>query len=105
MNFTRKIDRAMQWAGEKMGAEAKATHTDEFKELESEMDIRHEGMERLLKSMNIYTRWLSRHCDALEDRNRSMPLAHLGRTRNSCYQSVFGSVTYIISPTGRSQEA
>ncbi|KAF3066680.1 hypothetical protein CFAM422_008791 [Trichoderma lentiforme] len=83
MNFTRKIDRAMQWAGEKMGAEAKATHTDEFKELESEMDIRHEGMERLLKSMNIYTRWLSRHCDALEDRNRSMPLAHLGRTMSA----------------------
>ncbi|KAL6799365.1 BAR domain-containing protein [Trichoderma sp. SZMC 28013] len=83
MNFTRKIDRAMQWAGEKMGAEAKATHTDEFKELESEMDIRHDGMERLLKSMNIYTRWLSRHCDALEDRNRSMPLAHLGRTMSA----------------------
>ncbi|KAL7785495.1 BAR domain-containing protein [Trichoderma ceciliae] len=83
MNFTRKIDRAMQWAGEKMGAEAKATHTDEFRELESEMDIRHEGMERLLKSMNIYTRWLSRHCDALEDRNRSLPLAHLGRTMSA----------------------
>lgn len=44
MNFTRKIDRAMQWAGEKMGAEAKATHTEEFKELEGEMDIRHEGL-------------------------------------------------------------
>jgi hypothetical protein len=43
MNFTRKIDRAMQWAGEKMGAEAKATHTEEFRELEAEMDIRHEG--------------------------------------------------------------
>ncbi|KAL7941317.1 BAR domain-containing protein [Trichoderma barbatum] len=83
MNFTRKIDRAMQWAGEKMGAEAKATHTEEFKELESEMDIRHDGMERLLKSMNIYTRWLSRHCDALEDRSRSMPLAHLGRTMSA----------------------
>ncbi|KAM0255708.1 hypothetical protein ACHAQJ_005462 [Trichoderma viride] len=80
MNFTRKIDRAMQWAGEKMGAEAKATHTDEFRELEAEMDIRHEGMEHLLKSMNIYTRWLSRHCDALEDRSRSIPLAHLGKT-------------------------
>ncbi|EHK49767.1 BAR domain-containing protein [Trichoderma atroviride IMI 206040] len=80
MNFTRKIDRAMQWAGEKMGAEAKATHTEEFKELEAEMDIRHEGMEHLLKSMNIYTRWLARHCDALEDRSRSLPLAHLGKT-------------------------
>ncbi|KAL7804743.1 BAR domain-containing protein [Trichoderma aethiopicum] len=83
MNFTRKIDRARQWAGEKMGAEAKATHTDEFKVLEAEMDIRHEGMERLHKSMNIYTRWLNRHCDALEDRSRSLPLAHLGRTMSA----------------------
>lgn len=83
MNFTRKIDRAMQWAGEKMGAEAKATHTDEFRVLEAEMDIRHEGMERLQKSMSIYTRWLNRHCDALEDRSRSLPLAHLGRTMSA----------------------
>lgn len=30
--------------------------------------------------MNIYTRWLARHCDALEDRSRSLPLAHLGKT-------------------------
>ena len=40
-------------------------------------------MERLQKSMAIYTRWLSRHCDALEDRSRSMPLAHLGRTMSA----------------------
>jgi hypothetical protein len=40
-------------------------------------------MEHLLKSMNIYTRWLSRHCDALEDRNRSLPLAHLGKTMST----------------------
>ncbi|KAK5996214.1 Meiotically up-regulated gene protein [Cladobotryum mycophilum] len=77
MNFTRKIDRAMQWAGEKMGAEAKATHTDEFKALEAEMDTRHDGMERLHKSMNHYTRWVGRRCE--EDRNRSTPLAALGR--------------------------
>lgn len=37
-------------------------------------------MEHLLKSMTIYTRWLARRSDALEDRSRSMPLAHLGKT-------------------------
>jgi hypothetical protein len=44
MNFTKKIDRAFQWAGEKMGQEAKTSHSDDFKMLESEMALRHEGM-------------------------------------------------------------
>jgi len=44
MNFTKKIDRAFQWAGEKMGQEAKTSHSDDFKMLESEMALRHDGM-------------------------------------------------------------
>lgn len=43
MNFTKKIDRAFQWAGEKMGQEAKTGHSDEFRNLETEMALRHEG--------------------------------------------------------------
>ncbi len=43
MNITKKIDRAFQWAGEKMGAEAKTVMTDEFKMLETEMALRHDG--------------------------------------------------------------
>lgn len=43
MHFTKKIDRAFQWAGEKMGAEAKTTHSDDFKMLETEMNLRHDG--------------------------------------------------------------
>lgn len=43
MHFTKKIDRAFQWAGEKMGAEARTAHSDEFKNLETEMTLRHEG--------------------------------------------------------------
>jgi hypothetical protein len=43
MIFTKKIDRAFQWAGEKMGAEAKTTHSEEFKMLETEMSLRHDG--------------------------------------------------------------
>ncbi len=43
MNITKKIDRAFQWAGEKMGAEAKTVMTDDFKMLETEMALRHDG--------------------------------------------------------------
>jgi hypothetical protein len=43
MHFTKKIDRARQWAGEKMGGEARTSLTDEFKALEAEMSLRQEG--------------------------------------------------------------
>lgn len=44
MNFTKKFDRAFQWAGEKMGQEAKTAQSEDFKSLETEMALRHEGM-------------------------------------------------------------
>lgn len=44
MNFTKKIDRAFQWAGEKMGSEAKTSLPEEFKMLETEMALRFDGM-------------------------------------------------------------
>lgn len=43
MVFAKKIDRAFQWAGEKMGHEAKITHSDDFKMLETEMALRYDG--------------------------------------------------------------
>ncbi|KAH6661451.1 hypothetical protein EV126DRAFT_513583 [Verticillium dahliae] len=45
-----EIDRAFQWLG-KVGGE-KTAHSDEFKNLETEMTLRHEGMEKLQKSTN-----------------------------------------------------
>lgn len=80
MNFTKKIDRAFQWAGEKMGQEAKTCHSDEFKSLETEMALRHEGMERLQKSMNTYVKHFSRRCDSFEDKEKGLPVSYLGRT-------------------------
>lgn len=44
MRITKKIDRAFQWAGEKMGAEAKTSMSEDFKMLEVEMALRFEGM-------------------------------------------------------------
>lgn len=43
MNITKKFDRAFQWAGEKMGGEAKTNMSEEFKMLETEMALRFEG--------------------------------------------------------------
>lgn len=43
MNINRKLDRVKQWAGEKMGAESKMGVSEEFKLLEMEMTLRHEG--------------------------------------------------------------
>lgn len=43
MNVNRKFDRFKQWAGERMGGEAKTTLSDDFKALETEMNVRHEG--------------------------------------------------------------
>jgi len=43
MNINKKLDRVKQWAGEKMGAESKTNVSEEFKALEMEMTLRHEG--------------------------------------------------------------
>ncbi|GAO20081.1 uncharacterized protein UV8b_05165 [Ustilaginoidea virens] len=80
MNLSKKLDRAVQWAGEKMGSDAKTSHSEEFQRLEAEMSLRQEGMEHLQKATSVYSKWLSRRCDAFEDKGRSPPSALLGRT-------------------------
>ncbi|KAI1377069.1 BAR-domain-containing protein [Hypoxylon crocopeplum] len=83
MNFTKKIDRAFQWAGEKMGQESKTSHTDEFRNLETEMALRHDGYERLQKSMTAYVKSLSRRGETFEDKEKGLPVSYLGRTMMS----------------------
>lgn len=63
-----------------MGAEAKTTHSDEFKALETEINLRHDGMERMHKSMNTYIKWLSRRGETFEDGQKGLPVNYLGRT-------------------------
>ena len=43
MNVNKKLDRFKQWAGERMGGEVKTNVSDDFKSLEVEMTLRHEG--------------------------------------------------------------
>ncbi|GJD03332.1 BAR domain-containing protein [Colletotrichum higginsianum] len=79
MNFTKKFDRAFQWAGEKMGSESKTGQTDEFRNLEMEMQLRYDGMERLQKSTNTYVKWIARRGEAFEDKEKGLPIAFVGR--------------------------
>lgn len=39
----KRLDRLKQWAGEKMGGEIKTTLSDDFKAMESEMQLRQDG--------------------------------------------------------------
>jgi hypothetical protein len=43
MNINKRLDRVKQWAGEKIGAESKTSVSDEFRSLETEMQLRHDG--------------------------------------------------------------
>lgn len=51
MNFTKKFDRAFQWAGEKMGHESRTNQTDEFKVLETEIALRQDGKKLLPRDL------------------------------------------------------
>jgi hypothetical protein len=52
MHVNKKFDRFKQWAGEKMGGEAKTNTSDDFKALEAEMNLRHDGMVSLRLARN-----------------------------------------------------
>lgn len=43
MHVNKRIGRLKQWAGERMGGEVKTCQSDDFKAMETEMGVRHEG--------------------------------------------------------------
>ncbi|KAL8836856.1 MAG: hypothetical protein Q9170_002747 [Blastenia crenularia] len=79
MNVNKKLGRFKQWAGERMGGEAKTNVSDDFKSLEVEMNLRHEGMQRLQKSMTGYVKTLSKRNEG-DDKEKSLPVGYLGST-------------------------
>lgn len=48
MNMKKKLDRMGQWGKEKMGGEVKTNTSEDFRALETEMNLRHEGTTRLV---------------------------------------------------------
>lgn len=106
MHVNRKFDRFKQWAGERMGGEVKTGLTDDFKAMEEEMSHRHEGMERLHRSMNGYVKSISKTKEG-DDKDRCLPIGHLGTVmighgEDFESDSEFGSCLVAM---GRSNEA
>ncbi|KAF2796310.1 BAR-domain-containing protein [Melanomma pulvis-pyrius CBS 109.77] len=77
MLVNKKLDRFKQWAGEKMGGEVRTALSDEFKALELEMNLRHEGMDKMQKSMTVYVKSLSKRAEG-DDKEKSLPGGNLG---------------------------
>ncbi|GKZ18653.1 hypothetical protein AbraIFM66951_007673 [Aspergillus brasiliensis] len=77
MNVNRKFDRFKQWAGERMGGEAKTTLSDDFKAMETEMNVRHEGIDRIHKATGAYIKSISKRSEG-DDKEKTLPIAHLG---------------------------
>jgi hypothetical protein len=101
MIVNKKLGRFMQWAGEHMGGEVKTSTSDDFKALETEMTLRHEGgplllgfadstmrrlillnigMERLQRSTTAYVKSVSRKSELTDEREKVLPVAYLGST-------------------------
>ncbi|KAF2012480.1 BAR-domain-containing protein, partial [Aaosphaeria arxii CBS 175.79] len=77
MNVNKKLGRFKQWAGEKMGGEVKTGLSEEFKSLEMEMNLRHDGLDKMQRSMTVYVKSLSKRAEG-DDREKTLPGGYLG---------------------------
>ncbi|KAK9367117.1 hypothetical protein V1509DRAFT_567430 [Lipomyces kononenkoae] len=76
--MTKKIDRFRQWTSEKLGNEQKTQESEDFRELEYEINMRYEGTERLHQSMALYVRNLSKRRE-LDELEKASPIDILGQ--------------------------
>ncbi|KAJ5562877.1 hypothetical protein N7535_002677 [Penicillium sp. DV-2018c] len=77
MHVNKRIGRFKQWAGERMGGEAKTCLSDDFKAMETEMAVRYEGVDRIHKAMTSYVKAISKRNEG-DDKEKTLPIAHLG---------------------------
>ncbi|RLL96137.1 hypothetical protein CFD26_104722 [Aspergillus turcosus] len=77
MNVNKKFDRFKQWAGERMGGEVKTSVSDDFKAMETEMNVKHEGIDHIHKALIAYIKSISKRSEG-DDKEKTLPIAHLG---------------------------
>lgn len=65
----KKIGRLGQWTKEMLGREQRTQTTDEFKELEQEMQMRHEGVDNIYNCIN---QWAKSLFNRREDRKHTL---------------------------------
>ncbi|KAL2825608.1 hypothetical protein BDW59DRAFT_71451 [Aspergillus cavernicola] len=105
MNVNKRFDRFKQWAGERMGSEIKTNVSDDFKALETEMNVRHEGIDRIHKSMVAYVKSASKRSEG-DDKEKTLPIAHLGGSMITHGEDYDASSEYgrCLTMLGRAEE-
>ncbi|KAH7906936.1 BAR-domain-containing protein [Hygrophoropsis aurantiaca] len=76
----RQLGKLRQWAGEKISSRDKTIVTDEFKEIEQDIDLRKEGIIQLQAASEAYQHALSKkkESSAVQENEKLMPLDALG---------------------------
>jgi len=105
MHMNKRIGRLKQWAGERMGGEVKTCQSDDFKAMETEMGVRHEGVDRIHKSMTAYVKALSKRSEG-DDKEKTLPIAHLGSSMVTHGEDFDGNSEYgqCLTMFGRTEE-
>ncbi|KAI2701782.1 hypothetical protein DTO012A7_1345 [Penicillium roqueforti] len=105
MHVNKRIGRFKQWAGERMGGEAKTCLSDDFKATETEMGVRQEGVERIHKSMTSYVKAISKRNEG-DDKEKTLPIAHLGSSMVAHGEDFDGNSEYgqCLIMFGRTEE-
>ncbi|KAJ5343143.1 hypothetical protein MYU51_016403 [Penicillium brevicompactum] len=105
MHMNKRIGRLKQWAGERMGGEAKTCQSDNFKAMETEMGVRHEGVDRIHKSMTSYVKAISKRNEG-DDKEKTLPIAHLGSSMVAHGEDFDGNSEYgqCLMMFGRTEE-
>ncbi|PWY70224.1 BAR domain protein [Aspergillus heteromorphus CBS 117.55] len=105
MNVNRKFDRFKQWAGERMGGEVKTNLSDDFKAMETEMNVRHEGVDRIHKATASYIKSVSKRSEG-DDKEKTLPIAHMGSSMVSHGEDFDANSEYgrCMTMLGRAEE-
>ncbi|KAK9477761.1 hypothetical protein V1514DRAFT_266370, partial [Lipomyces japonicus] len=91
--MTKKIDRLRQWTSEKLGQEQKTQESEEFKDLEYEINMRYEGTDRVHQSMAIYVRNLSKRRE-FENQEKTSPIDIVGQNLASFGEEFISDSVY-----------
>ncbi|EPQ55660.1 BAR-domain-containing protein [Gloeophyllum trabeum ATCC 11539] len=77
---SKQLGKLRQWAGEVISSRERTVVTEEFRELEEDIDLRKEGIHRLHIASQSYHHALSkkRECEAVEEPGKFLPVDALG---------------------------
>ncbi|PVG00117.1 BAR-domain-containing protein [Serendipita vermifera] len=76
---SKQLGKLRQWAGEKITSEKKTVATEEFKDMEVEVERRRLGLEMVYDSSQSYYRYLTKKKEGVDNEQKLLPIETLGR--------------------------